>query len=286
MDSLTYRMVTEAGLSVIAKEGDPFEPLRSCQPRTLGPLIELALLFDANNVPLQRLKALFGRTRTLDAVLLGMTSGMHFWEDTYRAVGIVACEGSLAQDPSLCKLGVHEASELYLNRWSKFASELERSSQLCGVSKRVAEGFAGVVQELQDNIFEHSCKPNSGLVGFRRNAGTIEIVVADAGVGILGGFRSVGRTEFSDHSEALRAVVFNGQSRFAEHSGRANGLRQIFAQLATLQGDLRFRTGDTALSISGNNFSIDQIEESVETTVSGFLVSILIRPRAAALFAE
>lgn len=284
--TLTYQLVTDAGFSVAETGRASYETVRLCQPRSLGPLIELALLFQTRNTPVQQLSGLLSRTRTLEATLHGSASGSYFWEDAHRSIAVIACEGSPTSNPALNLSGVHEASERYLDRWSKFASHLERTSQQCGLSKAAAQGFAGVVQELQDNIFEHCCKPNSGLVGFRREAGAIEIVVADAGVGILGGFKKADNPVFKSHSEALNAVIYERKSRFKDQKGRGNGLRQIFAQLATLQGDLRFRTGDVAFSISGNNFTIERIEEASETTVDGFLVSIVIRPRAPALFAE
>lgn len=283
MGALTYQLVADVGFNISRARRDPLQTIRLCQPQSLGPLIELTLLLQTNDVPTQQLRSALSRTRTLDAMIQGAILGSHSWQDERRAVAVVSCEGSPTLDPTLSQFGVHEASERYLDRWSKFARHLELCSERCGLSRKTAQGLAGVVQELQDNIFEHSCRPSTGLVGFRQDVGAIEVVVADAGVGVLGGFRQVGETTLNDHSEALRAVVYDNESRFEKRSGHGSGLRQIFGQLATLRGDLRFRTGDVSLGIYGNNFTIDTIEESIEASFEGFLVSILIRPQGIAL---
>ena len=43
----------------------------------------------------------------------------------------------------------------------------------------------GALGELQDNVFEHSGRPDSGLVAYGASTGAFEFVVADAGRGVL-----------------------------------------------------------------------------------------------------
>jgi anti-sigma regulatory factor (Ser/Thr protein kinase) len=281
--SLTFSQVKELGFQIAESKWISGHSAIIADSSDLGPLIELLKLLEANNLAKMDLARLIGRTRTLEAVLLGNSSGSHYaLGGEERSVGIMRCEGRKSEDKRKVELGIFEATDTSEARWRKFADALEVAAQSCGLSKRMAQGIAGVVQELQDNIFEHSYSPNSGTLGFRRVGNAIEIVVADAGVGVLGGFERLSSIAFDSHEEALRAVVYEQRSRFNAKDGHGSGLRQIFAQLATLHGNLRFRTGDVSLSISGNNFTIDNIVIADEPFLPGFLIHFAISPRGPA----
>lgn len=281
--SLTFSKVQEFGFQIANGNWIPENSAIIADTSDLGPLIELLKLLEANNLAKADLARLIGRTRTLESVLFGSSNGSHYsLSSQERSVGIMMCEGRESADNRKVKLGICEPTNTCQARWSKFADSLEVAAQSCGLSRRMAQGVAGVVQELQDNIFEHSYSPSTGTLGFRQVGNAIEIVVADSGVGILGSFQRISAAAFYTHEEALRAVVYEHRSRFDAKDGHGSGLRQIFAQLATLHGNLRFRTGDVSLSISGNNFTIDHIIMADEPFLPGFLVHFMISPRGLA----
>ncbi|MEA2915965.1 MAG: hypothetical protein QOJ15_8046 [Bradyrhizobium sp.] len=116
------------------------------------------------------------------------------------------CESKGSSDDEKSKLGITEPTEKCWKRWDTFAECLERSAQQCGISKRMSQGIAGVVQELQDNIFEHSYLAGSGVLGFRHSGDTIEIIASDSGVGILESFRRVSPAAF-EHSEIAEVRI-------------------------------------------------------------------------------
>ncbi len=273
-------MVREIGFQIANDTWNSESIASVADSSALGPLVEILGLLEIKNLPQSKLVELVGRSRTCEAVFQSRTTGSHYFHDAQeRSIGIMMCEGRPSPDSSKAQLGIFEPSETCWARWDKFADSLEIAAQSCGLSRRMAQGIAGVVQELQDNIFHHSYRPNSGTLGFRRIGNSIEIVAADLGVGVLASFKKVSAATFESHEEALHAVVYDHRSRFDAKDGHGSGLRQIFSQLATLHGDLRFRTGDVSLSISGNNFTIDHIVMAQEPFLAGFSAHLIISPR-------
>jgi anti-sigma regulatory factor (Ser/Thr protein kinase) len=83
----------------------------------------------------------------------------------------------------------------------------------------------GAFGELQDNVFEHSGRPESGVVAYAANNDAFEFVVADAGRGVLARLRE--NPEFSllaDSGAALRVAASDGASRHARSTGHGYGI--------------------------------------------------------------
>lgn len=136
--------------------------------------------------------------------------------------------------------------------------------------------LAGAMEELENNIHEHSDAANTGLLAFRATPGAFEFVVADRGVGILASLRrcSTYTAAVNDHGKALESALTDGISRFGSESGRGHGFRPIFIGLANLHGSLRFRSGDHALLIDGTSPNLTTAQLAQKPPLDGFFASI------------
>ena len=138
----------------------------------------------------------------------------------------------------------------------------------------------GALGELLDNVFEHSNRPESGVVAYGASEGAFEFVVADAGRGVLASLRE--NPEFgglSDSGMALRVAASDGASRHARSSGHGYGIGQLFRALAHDAAELRFRSGDHALRLWGDAPSlIGQVALAQKAWLDGLAVSVRCAP--------
>jgi anti-sigma regulatory factor (Ser/Thr protein kinase) len=145
----------------------------------------------------------------------------------------------------------------------------------------VSGQLAAAMEELENNIHEHSDAATTGLLAFRAAPGAFEFVVADRGIGILTSLRRCPLyTAVSDHGKALESALTDGISRFGSESGRGHGFRPIFLGLANLRGSLRFRSGDHALLIDGTSPSLMTARLAQKPLLDGFFASISCHARA------
>jgi hypothetical protein len=71
------------------------------------------------------------------------------------------------------------------DQWALWRSRAEQAAVAASFPNPLAAAIIGAMGELQDNVFCHSRKPETGLVAYAATAGTFEIVLADSGVGVL-----------------------------------------------------------------------------------------------------
>ena len=159
--------------------------------------------------------------------------------------------------------------------WNMFSIAAERAAVSAGFPKRIAVQLAAAMGEMEGNIYEHSRLSKSGVLVFRGVPGMFEFVVADRGIGVLKSLRTC--TEYAnvvDHGDALGLVLRDGVSRFGSGEDRGHGFRPLFTGLANLNGALRFRSGDHALTITGYNPSALQYRVAKKISIAGFFASI------------
>jgi anti-sigma regulatory factor (Ser/Thr protein kinase) len=159
--------------------------------------------------------------------------------------------------------------------WNMFTIAAERAALATGFPKRIAVQLAAAMGEMEGNIYEHSQLSKSGVLAFRGAAGVFEFVVADRGIGVLRSLRTCPEYEkVVDHGDALSLVLRDGVSRFGPGEGRGHGFRPLFTGLANLNGALRFRSGDHALTIDGHNPSAMRYRLAKKISVAGFFSSV------------
>jgi hypothetical protein len=136
------------------------------------------------------------------------------------------------------------------------------------------------MEELENNIHEHSEAAATGVLAFRAALGVFEFVAADRGIGVLASLRKAQTySVLTDHGRALQTALSDGASRF-EGSRRGHGFRPIFLGLMNLQGSLRFRSGDHALLMDGTSPSLSISRLAQKPSYDGFFVSVHCQHRA------
>lgn len=163
--------------------------------------------------------------------------------------------------------------------WSLWASRAEQAAVASGFPKLVAAGIIGAMGELQENVFRHSHKPETGLAAYAATPSAFEIVVADSGVGVLTSLRECSDyADLHDSGAALKAAVADGNSRLGRTSGNGFGMGQMFRALANHDGDLRFRSDDHALAVRGHSPSLQgHVELGHKARLTGLTISVLCR---------
>ena len=145
-----------------------------------------------------------------------------------------------------------------------------------GLAKNLAAGLMGALGELQDNVFEHSGRPVTGVVAYGAGNGAFEFVVADAGRGVLASLRE--NPEFAHLAEfgaALRVAASDGASRYARSTGHGYGIGQLFRALAHHTAGLRFRSGDHALRLWGDAPSLaGHVELAQKAWLDGLTITV------------
>lgn len=166
--------------------------------------------------------------------------------------------------------------------WEQWAKHAENAAVAAGLAKGLVAGLMGALGELQDNVFEHSGRPESGVVAYAASDGAFEFVVADAGRGVLASLRE--NPEFSllaDSGAALQVAASDGASRHARSTGHGYGIGQLFRALAHDAAELRFRSGDYALRLWGDAPSLTgQVELAQKAWLDGLTITVRCAPAA------
>lgn len=159
--------------------------------------------------------------------------------------------------------------------WTSFGLAGQKAAVSAGFPKFIAAQLTAALGELLSNIYEHCEKPASGIVAFSSTPGRFEIAATDRGVGVLNSLRTNSSfATLDDHGNALRLAISDGVSRFEFAHDRGHGFQPIFVGLANLNGTLRFRSGDHALMIEGNNLSTMAARTSQKPATQGFQISV------------
>jgi hypothetical protein len=162
---------------------------------------------------------------------------------------------------------------------TRFLMAARKSAEAAGLPAATAQSMAAALKELESNIREHSEKPESGLLAFQMTPNCFEFVAADNGIGILATLRDAPEFKnLTDHGRALHAALQEGVSRHGRDPNHGNGFRDLFAGLRSLSADLRFRSGDHALIISGSLPGLSQAQLAQKSPFQGFLAAVRCRP--------
>lgn len=230
----------------------------------IGPLVELALA-----------------TRAAPAAYDSVTVTPPFFNQVLQGITAGHISGSAARDIA----GVFPLARLDPaaddSHWQQWASHAENAAVGLGLARRLVSGLIGALGELQENVYQHSGRPETGLVAYAAANGTFEFVVADAGVGVLASLQQNPEfAQLADSGEALRVAVSDGASRHGRASGRGYGIGQLFRALAHDSAELRFRSGDHALRLWGDAPSLrGQFEVAQKARLDGLIVTVRCTPR-------
>lgn len=167
---------------------------------------------------------------------------------------------------------------------TRFLIAARKSAEAIGLPVSTAQYMAAALRELESNIREHSENPQTGLLAFQATHDSFEFVAADNGVGILATIRDAPEFKnLSDHGRALYIALQEGVSRYGRDPNHGNGFRDLFLGLSDLNADLRFRSGDHALMISGSRPDLKNARLAQKSSFQGFLASVRCRPRISSI---
>jgi anti-sigma regulatory factor (Ser/Thr protein kinase) len=162
--------------------------------------------------------------------------------------------------------------------WVRFGLSIQNAALAAGFKRGIAAQLVGAIGELQDNVYQHSQAPQTGLVVFRARPGVLEWVVCDSGIGVFRSLTSCPDYQhLTDCGQALRLALADGESRHGRNSGRGLGYHDLFSGLANLSGSLRFRSGDYALTIEGQDPTSMPAKLGQKTNLDGYLISVVCR---------
>ena len=163
--------------------------------------------------------------------------------------------------------------------WDQWTVHAENIAKQKGLNAQVIASLMGAMGEIQDNVYEHSGAPQTGLVAYAVTSNSFEFVVADRGMGVLQTIRQNPRyASIPDYGAALEEVIKDGVSRFPSETGRGQGFNQLFRALVGQNAELRFRSGDHALTMRPTSDALHG--EAVLAQVAalrGFTTSVFYR---------
>jgi hypothetical protein len=260
---LTFGAVDGLGFAAAAGRLKSTDKSPRYLPTSLGPLLELLYLAAGGRLPSPA-----GSAWLADNGAGAMISALHdsheCWvKDTDRRMGFIRANRSTRNADVDTLL-------------TSFLMDAQRAARdVTSLPGSTPGQLVAAMQELENNIHEHSEAPDTGILAFRAAPGVFEFVAADRGIGIL---RSLQRCSIfaglQDHGRAIKEALSDGTSRFGTDSRRGHGFRPIFLGLANLQGSLRFRSGDHALLIDGTSPDLTTAQLAQKPVIDGFLASI------------
>ena len=164
--------------------------------------------------------------------------------------------------------------------WDQWAHRVQNAAVESNFPRALVLGLIGALGELQDNVYEHSGKPNTGLVAYAVSPNAFEFTVADGGMGALASLRmNPAYAHLKTAAEALELAISDRASRFGSDTGRGYGIGTLFKALAHDAGELRFRSGDYAVSIEGDRPTLTGRKQVVQKAwLDGFAVSVRCTP--------
>lgn len=163
--------------------------------------------------------------------------------------------------------------------FTPFRKRMECAAVSAGISATIAQGLAGALGEMVDNIFEHAKIFNTALAAYRWVAGEFEFVVADNGIGVLASLRSNPRYQhLIDSGRALETAIQKGESSI-DDCGRGMGFTELITQLVNLNGTVRLRSGDHWLGIELQEAELLPRIGRTPLEYQGLMVSFSCRPQ-------
>jgi hypothetical protein len=264
---LTFSAVDGLGFAAARGELDAAQQTAPYVPNSLGPLLELMDIEAGGQLPPRRGRSWLAQNGATEMISALQGNGESWVNPDGRRTGFIRAVRS----------GVDGD-----NRLVAFLMEAKRAaSEVAHLPGTTPGQLTAAMQELENNIHEHSGAPATGFLAFRAASGIFEFVVADRGIGMLASLRR--RAAFSaleNHGTALQAALTDGTSRY-ESAGHGHGFRPIFIGLANLQGYLRFRSGDHALVMDGRTPTLATARISQKPLIGGFFASVCCRSEKA-----
>jgi hypothetical protein len=249
------------GLAFAAERGRCDPDGLSLVAHDLGPVFELGLLAKCGLLPWPGVSSWLV-LEGIQPVIAALSNRRHQWVCPHtRRTGLYRTYATPQEDET---------------PWVEFGVATQYAAVQAGFSRDIAAQLVGAIGEMQSNIYEHSQASRTGIVAFKATPGSFEFVVCDRGIGVLKSLKGCSAyAELTDHGQALKLTLTDGISRHGPQNGRGLGFRPLFTGLANLNGVLRFRSGDYALTIEGQNPGAIPAKLWQKPTMQGFFASVI-----------
>lgn len=260
--ALSFRDVDGLGFAASANNLDAALAPVSLAPKTLGPLLEFLHLQSGQRLPKHPEGKSWLVSNRATPMISALQRGDEQWSSPNdRRMGFIRALRTDSTGNSLMSFLMNASTA---------------ARDIAGLPGTVPRQLAAAMQELENNIHEHSDAIDTGLVAYRAAPGVFEFVAADRGMGLLKSLqRCTAYADLPDHGKALQAALTDGTSRFGPETDRGHGFRPIFIGLANLRGALRFRSGDHALTMDGTSPDLTTAQLSQKPSIDGFFASVI-----------
>ncbi|HEY6644520.1 hypothetical protein [Povalibacter sp.] len=262
---LDFAFLDDLARAAARKRLDPVPYIDSAIITRLGPALELLTLLRGNAFPGGRINGEIGAAlRTALEQKPGRRAAYINTADEYA--GFITAARNPGDDERL--------------EWIAFCLEARKAAGR-SLPDSVARGMVGAMREMENNVYEHSGRHEDAVVAFRGTSEDFEFVVADSGIGILNSLhQSPDYQHLRDPGTAIKMALSDGQSRCRYiDPARGLGFHDLFVGLANLNGELRFRSDDHALTIDGASPSLMKAQLSQKVQLQGFVASVVCRLR-------
>jgi hypothetical protein len=250
-EPLTFEVLDDL---VLAHERSRAPAVRLQPGPSLGALIELLLFCDEHPGALG-----YAASPEIDALKRSLETRRPVYLDAER-IGFVPA-----------RRAPHQGEDIH---WDAFMFAMHKAMVASGFQSLFSRGLVGAMDEMQNNIHDHSDAINTGVIAYRVSPERVEWVVADRGLGILTGLQAGAFPSLSDSGQALKIALTDGRSRLGI-KGRGYGFRELFKALSARQGALRFRSDDQLLTITGVSPALSRARLQQRAHVSGFSVTVV-----------
>jgi hypothetical protein len=179
---------------------------------------------------------------------------------------------------------IQRGDDIVGTEWGLYQQRFKRSAEAHGFPSKLGAALSMAMSEMADNIVSHSGGAR-GFAAFQFADQQVAWTVVDIGRGVLASLRSSARwaSRLASAQEALLAVWRDEASSRADHP-KGTGFRQVEKSLAALNGQLRFRTDDAVLELSGTTGSLRPTYRS-SPAMSGLQVAVSCALGAPQIFA-
>lgn len=191
---LSYRVIDQFAEAVLLGRL-PDDGIPEHQPILLGPLLEFRQLSRQQSAIRSADRSWIANS-DCGLLLSKLEDQNHMWSSiTGRKTGFMRVD--------------HAAKNL--DDWTGFAQQAKRAAVSSGLTSDLAAQIVAALDELLDNVIQHSKLSSSGVAAFAEGDGWFEIIVADEGIGVLESLKSNEKYgDLADHSEALTYFIRDG----------------------------------------------------------------------------
>lgn len=159
-----------------------------------------------------------------------------------------------------------------------FQIETQKALRFNQKISRAKARICGAIKEMVDNVFDHSGAPETGIVAFLGSTDSFEVSIGDAGMGILVSLRTNPTFSYlNDAGTAMALALKDKNSRYPSEANRGYGFGTLLRSLNSIDAELRFRSGDYALEITGRSPVQRAPHISQKADLRGFVVSVRLK---------